>query len=240
MVKTKPKAPTTTQKDWNSLYSYLSKARSSFQAPVDTRISQVSTRLDSEDYHFEVLIKMIIGAQMKEQLSARKLEELKKTGLSINKFLSLSEEDLADELLGISYNKKKAKYIQGTCKILKEKYDEKVPLDYNKLISLPGIGPRSANMLLTILGKKPDHMITDANIHRICNRLGIISCSNQTQSEKELSKIIPKDLTAKSYVTLLGFAQVYCLPSQPLCKSCPASVVCKKVGLNAEKKSISD
>ena len=235
MVKTKPKTPTLNQKDWSSLYSHLSKARSSFQAPVDVRISQVSTKLESEEYRFEVLIKMIIGAQMKEELSARKLEELKKKGLSINKFLSISEEDLADDLFGISYHKKKARYIQGTCKILKEKYEDRVPLDYNKLLSLPGIGPRSANMILTILGSQPNHMITDSNIHRICNRLGIISCSNQNQSEKQLSRLIPKSMSSSSYITLLGFAQVYCLPNRPLCNSCPASIVCKKVGLKTEE-----
>jgi endonuclease-3 len=231
MVKGKTKSLLVNSKDWNSLYSFLKNARGSFEAPVDTRISETTSQVNSEDYRFSILIKMIIGAQMRENLSAKKLEALKVKGLNVERFLKTSEEDLIEELTGISYHKKKAKYVKKTCEMLEGEFEGKVPLDYKSLISLPGIGSRSANMLLTILGKPSNNMIVDANIHRISNRLGIISTDNPNQTEKELSKIIPKDLTKEFYVNLLGFAQVYCKPKAPDCKSCPASAICNKVGL---------
>ncbi|OMJ81992.1 hypothetical protein SteCoe_17426 [Stentor coeruleus] len=216
------------KKQCEDLYMKLKKLRKNFIAPVDERIQESTNNSDfgSEDFKFSVFVRLIIGSRTKDSAVAKKIEYLKSKGLTINSILDHSQETLAYELKGVSFPNNKAKYLIKSAKIIKNNYNGIIPDTYKDLISLPGLGPRTANMFLHICYGKTEGIIVDSNIHRIANRLGLVKTETEKQTQKELEKIVPKTQWKDLYVNLLGFSQVFCSVKNPDCEKCPASDIC--------------
>lgn len=231
MVKKFMKGNENVKKDrnqWEDLYMKLKRLRKKFVAPVDERIEECVNNpdFDSEEFRFSVLVRLLIGSRTKDSAVAKKIEYLKSNGLTINSILDYNQETLAEELKGVSFPNNKAKYLLKSAAIIKNKYNGTIPDTYNDLISLPGLGPRTANMFLHICYGKTEGMIVDSNIHRIANRLGLVKTATEKQTQKELEKKIPKSQWKDLYVNLLGFSQVFCSVNNPDCEKCPASDIC--------------
>jgi len=121
--------------------------------------------------------------------------------------------------------KNKAKNIIKTAGILVEKYNGKVPDTLEELISLPGVGRKTANIVLERAFDKPAISV-DVHVHRISNRIGIVNTRNPYHTEKELERCIPKKRWGDVNYLFVQFGRMICKPRNPRCDICPFFKMC--------------
>lgn len=126
------------------------------------------------------------------------------------------------------FYKNKAKSIKGCCQKLIKEFNSVVPNTMNELISLPGIGRKSANILLQECFNKTEGIAVDTHVTRITRKMGFSNGKTQEQIEKELMKKIPKEKWNKINHILVNHGRKFCIARRPNCNECPISTICPK------------
>jgi len=178
------------------------------------------------DYSF--LMAVVMSAQTTDVQVNKVTDRLFKKYNTIDDFLNLGEENLAKEISSIGLYRNKAKNIIGLLKILKEKYNGRVPNSREALESLPGVGRKSANVVLNELFDQPT-IAVDTHVLRLTNIMGISTSNNPIQVEKDLEKVIPDKYkkNISNYLVLHG--RYVCKARKPDCEHCQISKVCPKI-----------
>jgi len=179
---------------------------------------------------FELLIATILSAQTTDKqvnVITKKLFSKHKTPVE---FASLTPEQLAEEIKGCGLYNNKSKAIIKTCRMLLEKFGGNVPQDRHDLESLPGVGRKTAGVILMIGFNKPA-LPVDTHIHRIASRLGIASGKSPIKTEKELTSCIPKDMWHDAHLLLIQHGRMICTARSPKCSSCSIEYLCAKSNL---------
>lgn len=191
--------------------------------------------LDTEGFsEFELLISTILSARTKDDVTykaARKLFEKANTPVKI---MRLSEQQIIELIYPVGFYKTKAKNIKKTSAIIHEKYNDRVPDELEELLKLPGVGRKTANLVIAVAFKK-DGLCVDTHVHRISNRLGIIKTRNPEETEMKLREILPKKYWEIYNRLLVSFGQNICKPISPFCNICPISSYCKKIGVRSSR-----
>jgi endonuclease-3 len=138
-------------------------------------------------------------------------------GLGINKIKNLIKS------IGLFNNK--AKNLYYLSKILLEKYKSKVPNTFEELILLPGVGRKTANVVLNAAFNKPT-IAVDTHVFRVGNRTGLSNGNNPEQVENQLLKILPKKHIKKAHHLILLHGRYICKSRNPLCKNCVINKIC--------------
>ena len=169
---------------------------------------------------YELLIAIVLSAQTTDK------RVNKVTGILFNKYptaLDLSNaeyEDVKSVIARLGLSSNKAKNIIATSKMLVEKYNGIVPSTLEELITLPGVGRKTANVVLSE-GYKIPRIAVDTHVERVSKRLGIVSDSASVLDvEQTLMKLIDEPLWHKSHHLLLFFGRYFCLAKKPNCKNC--------------------
>jgi len=177
----------------------------------------------------ELMIAVILSAQATDigvnKVTAKLFNKYK----NINDFANADLEELQSYISSINYYKTKGERIINACKFVIENYSSKLPPDINELIKIPGIGRKSANVILHEGLGNSQGIVVDTHITRVSNRLGLTSYNNQKDAEKiesELKKIVPKNdwKFYSSAVVLHG--RYVCKAKNPKCKECALNDVC--------------
>lgn len=178
------------------------------------------------DYSF--LMAVVMSAQTTDIQVNKVTDKLFKKYKTIDDFLNLGEENLAREISSIGLYRNKAKNIIGLLKILKEKYNGHVPNSRETLESLPGVGRKSANVVLNELFDQPT-IAVDTHVLRLTNIMGISTSNSPLQAEKDLEKVIPEKYkkNISNYLVLHG--RYVCKARKPDCDHCQISKVCPKI-----------
>lgn len=134
----------------------------------------------------------------------------------------------------VGFYRVKSKNIKTIAKDLIERFRGQVPDDLDELLSLKGVGRKTANLVLTLGFAKPG-ICVDTHVHRISNRLGFVKTKNPLQTEMVLRKILPKRFWIEYNDLLVAFGQNICKPVSPLCSICKLSLYCPKVGVKAHR-----
>ncbi len=124
----------------------------------------------------------------------------------------------------------KATAIKAICRILIEKYDEKVPSTEEALLSLPGVGRKTANIVLTSCFATPQ-IAVDIHVHRITHRLGWVTTTTVLETELALTKLVPARFHAVVNRVFVAHGQTCCLPRSPHCSKCPILSYCQRIGV---------
>lgn len=178
------------------------------------------------DYSF--LMAVVMSAQTTDVQVNKVTDKLFKKYKTIDDFLNLGEKNLAKEISSIGLYRNKAKNIIGLLKILKEKYNGHVPNSREALESLPGVGRKSANVVLNELFDQST-IAVDTHVLRLTNIMGISTSNNPMQVEKDLEKVIPEKYkkNISNYLVLHG--RYVCKARKPDCDHCQISEVCPKI-----------
>jgi len=179
---------------------------------------------------FKILISCLLSLRTKDKNTEKvsdKLFKIVKTPTEISKIPIKRLEKL---IYSSGHYKKKAKTLKHVSKVLIEKYDGKVPDKKEELLSIKGIGPKTANIVLSFAFGKLVLPI-DTHCHRIPNRLGWIKTKTPDSTEKELEKILPKKYWREFNRTFVLFGKTICQPISPWCSKCPIKKYCKKIGI---------
>ena len=126
------------------------------------------------------------------------------------------------------FYKHKARDIVLACQMLIDKYDSKVPGTMDELLSLPGVGRKTANLLLGDLYKVPGSVVCDTHCIRICGRLGLSQGKEPEKVEQQLRKILPPEESSDFCHRIVLFGREICIARSPKCSECPLTMFCKE------------
>ena len=183
---------------------------------------------------FQILISTIISLRTKDQVTAQASERLFKIAKTPEDILKLSEEEIQKAIYPAGFYKNKSKTIKEIARIIVEKYNGKVPDNLEELLKLPGVGRKTANLVLALSFGKPA-ICVDIHVHRITNRLGFVKTKNPEETEKQLMEKVPVEHWNRINDLLVAFGQTICKPVSPLCSKCPVEKYCEKVGVEKHR-----
>ena len=179
-----------------------------------------------KDDPYRVLVCGILSARSKDEKTVPVCRRLFEKYPTPEALLKAPLEEVEEVLKGIGLYRQKAKYLKGAVKILVEKYGGKLPDNIEELTRLPGVGRKIANIIL-IHVFNADTIAVDTHVHRIANRLGLVSTKTPEETERELKKIAPKRLWKEINYLLVGLGQTVCSPKGPKCEICPLKGLCE-------------
>ncbi|WP_061996314.1 endonuclease III [Clostridium sp. ATCC 25772] len=175
---------------------------------------------------FELLISTILSAQCTDERVNIVTKELYKDYNTPEAILELTEEELGEKIRSCGFYRNKSKNIIGCCKMLLEKYDGKVPSEMEELIKLPGVGRKTANVVMSNAYGKPA-IAVDTHVFRLSNRIGIAKGKNVEEVEEKLMKNIPKDMWSDAHHYLIWHGRKICNARKPKCETCPIIQYCE-------------
>ena len=178
---------------------------------------------------FELLIAVILSAQATDKSVNKATFKLFATANTPSAMLKLGETGLREHIKTIGLHNSKASNIIKTCTILKEKFNSQVPEDRSALESLPGVGRKTANVVLnTAFGQAT--MAVDTHIFRVANRTKIAPGKNVLEVEKKLLRYVPKVFLQHAHHWLILHGRYTCVARTPKCNSCIIQDLCEYNG----------
>ena len=197
----------------------LKRNSANFKSPV---VTEIAVRTKDP---FKVLISCLLSLRTKDAVTWKASERLFKIADTPEKISALSLEEIERAIYPVGFYRTKAKRIKEISKILKEKYNSRVPNDFNELLKLKGVGRKTANIVM-VYGFGKEGLPIDTHCHRIPNRLGWIKTKKPEDTEKALRKLIPKKYWFEFNDLFVQFGQNICKPVKPMCNICPIKGYC--------------
>lgn len=174
---------------------------------------------------FELLIATILSAQCTDVRVNLVTAELFKEFNTPEAMLTLSVEELGNRIKSCGLHTMKAPNILGTCRLLIEMHDGEVPGTMEALTSLPGVGRKTANVVLSN-GFGVPAIAVDTHVQRVSNRIGLAASESVEKTEQQLMKIIPKSRWSHSHHLLIFHGRRCCSARKPACERCPLVGIC--------------
>lgn len=175
---------------------------------------------------FELLIAVILSAQATDISVNKATKELYKKYNTAAKILKLGEEGLKEYIKSIGLYNSKAKNIIAACKVLNEKYKKRFPNTREELEELPGVGRKTANVVLnTLYGE--DTIAVDTHVYRVSKRIGLADAATHVAVEKQLMQVVPKKYLKNAHHWLILHGRYTCMARKPKCDSCVIEKFCE-------------
>ena len=174
---------------------------------------------------FTLLISVVLSAQCTDINVNNVTKNIYKKYYHPNHFINLGEKKIRNLIKSIGLFNSKAKNIYNLSKILLEKYKGKIPKKFDELMQLPGVGRKTANVVLNAAFNKPT-IAVDTHVFRVANRTGLANGKNPEQVENQLLKILPKKNLTKAHHLILLHGRYTCKSRNPLCEKCIINKIC--------------
>jgi len=212
----------------DKIYKILKKEVKDYDAPLVDLI-QIQTKNP-----FKVLITTILSARTKDRTTKESAKRLFNKIKNIEDLEKINKKELEKLIYPVGFYKTKSKNLTLLPKILKKEFNNKIPETVEKLIKLPGVGRKTANLVVAIAFNK--HAIcVDTHVHRITNRIGYIKTKTPYETEIKLRKKLPKKYWKTINSILVAFGQNTCRPISPICSKCPVYKECRKVNVKTSR-----
>jgi len=180
---------------------------------------------------FTLLTSVVLSAQCTDVNVNNVTKSIYKKYYTPKHFVDLGINKITNLIKGIGLFNNKGKNLYYLSKILLEKCQSKVPSKFEELILLPGVGRKTANVVLNAVFNKPT-IAVDTHVFRVGNRTGLSSGKNPEQVENQLLKILPKKHIKKAHNLILLHGRYTCKSRNPLCKKCVINKICLYKGKN--------
>ncbi len=174
---------------------------------------------------FQLLVATILSAQSTDVQVNKITKKLFAKYPDVQHMAKLSAKELEKEIKGVGLFRNKSKNIVETSKIILEKYQGEVPSTFEELIQLPGVGRKTANVVLANAFNIPA-IAVDTHVFRVSNRIGISKSKNPDACEKDLQNAIPKELWSKAHHWLIFHGRRVCHARKPACNKCILLELC--------------
>ena len=196
----------------------------SVQPPRMTALRELRESENGEP--FAILIGTILSARTKDENTARVVKSLFSRYKTAKDLAGAKVKDVEKIIHSIGFYHVKARRIIDVAKIIHTQYSGRVPKNMDELVSLPGVGRKTANCVLVYAFEKPAIPV-DIHVHRISNRLGLVETKTPEQTEQELVSKIPKKYWLRINDTFVMYGQNICKPISPMCGVCKIKKLCK-------------
>lgn len=208
-----------TIKDIPAVNRLLKKEFESRRAPIMELVA-----VQTED-PFMILVGTILSARTKDACTAAACERLFSKLTTPEGLENISRKELEKTIHPVGFYRDKARHLKMLPQVLKQKFNGVIPKTVEELCELPGVGRKTANLVVALGFGKPA-ICVDVHVHRICNRLGLLTTKRPYDTEMKLREILPRRywITWNSY--LVSFGQTRCAPRKPDCDGCPIKPYC--------------
>lgn len=177
---------------------------------------------------FELTIAVLLSAQCTDETVNKVTKDLFQKYTSPKDYISVPIEELEQDIRRIGLFRNKAKHIQNLCRIVIEQYEGDVPKTHDQLILLPGVGRKTANVVVSNAFGVPA-IAVDTHVERVSKRLGLAGWNDSVlEVEKKLMKKIPKEEWTDTHHRLIFFGRYHCKAQNPQCQICPLLDVCRE------------
>ena len=183
-------------------------------------------QIEEQGDPFKILIGTILSARTRDENTTRVVNKLFAKFRTPQDLASADIDEIKKIIHSIGFYNVKAERIKQVSQMLVAKFGGQVPSDIDSLLELPGVGRKTANCVLVYAFNKPAIPV-DVHVHRISNRLGLVSTKMPEQTELELSKLVDKRLWTKVNDTFVMYGQNICLPVRPNCTVCDLKRICR-------------
>ena len=189
---------------------------------------------------FELLVAVILSAQCTDQRVNIVTERLFAKAATPESIVALGLARLEEEIHECGFFHAKAKNILETCKILLRDFGGEVPEEFDALLSLPGVGRKTANVVTSVAFRRPA-IAVDTHVFRVANRLHLATGESPDEVERGLNKAIPRERWSEAHHWLIWHGRKICKARRPLCGECPLAALCPSYGTDgANERKASD
>jgi endonuclease-3 len=193
--------------------------------PAITKIS----RAEKRDPYL-VLVGTLLSLRTKDELTEKVMARLIREVRTPEEMMAIPVEMLQKLIYPVGFYKNKSITLKNVSEVLIDKYGGKVPDSIDELLTLKGVGRKTANLVVTEGYNKPG-ICVDTHVHRISNRIGIVKTKNPHETEEALRIVLPKKYWIIYNTLLVTFGKKICTPISPHCSICPISHLSKKIGV---------
>jgi endonuclease-3 len=176
---------------------------------------------------FKILISTILSARTRDENTRQATNALFSKYKTPDMIANADLSNLEELIQKAGFYRVKAKRLKEVSNIIVQKFNGRVPDNFEDLINLPGVGPKTANCVL-VYAFKISAIPVDTHVHRISNRLQWVKTTKPEQTEEELKLKVPKDQWIRINRLFVRFGQEICLPNNPKCDECPITQICPK------------
>jgi len=204
----------------------LAKAIDGLDEPAVEKISR-----DRQEDAFQVLIATMLSAQTRDAVTAAASERLFRVARTPKSMAKLTTAQIQKLIYPVSFYRNKAVHVKQTCDEILARYGGRVPDTMEELLTLPGVGRKTANLVLILAHRSDENICVDTHVHRIANRLGWVQTRTPEQTEHALYRVTRRRWWPIINLYLVTWGQNVCRPVYPLCPQCVLLDICPRVGV---------
>jgi endonuclease-3 len=199
------------------------------EEPAVEKISEAT-----QEDPFQVLIATLLSAQTKDAVTAAASERLFKVADTPQLMVKLTVPRIERLIYPVSFYRNKARHVKQACRQILDDFGGVVPRTMEELLTLAGVGRKTANLVLILSHASQDNICVDTHVHRISNRLGWVKTKTPDQTEQALYEVVPRKWWPDVNLYLVTWGQNVCKPVYPRCRACVVSPMCPRVGVTRE------
>jgi endonuclease-3 len=204
----------------------LAKAIDGLDEPAVEKIAK-----DQQEDPFQVLIATMLSAQTKDAVTAAASARLFRVARTPRTMAKLTHAQIRRLIYPVSFYRNKAVHVKETCRQIVERFGGRVPSTMEELLTLPGVGRKTANLVLILAHSSEENICVDTHVHRISNRMGWVRTKTPDETERALYEATARRWWPIINLYLVTWGQNVCRPVYPLCPQCVLADVCPKFGV---------
>lgn len=204
----------------------LARAIDGLDEPAVEKISN-----DQKGDPFQVLIATMLSAQTRDEVTHAASMRLFRVARTPRAIRRLTTQEVQRLIYPVSFYRHKARHVKQTSRILVDRYRGKVPATMEELLRLPGVGRKTANLVLIEAHGSDENICVDTHVHRISNRLGWVRTKTPDETEQALYRAVARRFWPLVNLYLVTWGQNVCRPVYPLCGSCVLADLCARAGV---------
>jgi endonuclease III len=190
-----------------------------------------------EEDPFQVLIATLLSARTQDATTLAASTRLFRVARTPRSMARLTVRRIEQLIYPVSFYRHKARHVKATCKMLVSTFGGRVPMTMEQLLTLPGVGRKTANLVLILAFKSLSNICVDTHVHRISNRLGWVRTDTPDETEQALYRATARRWWPYINLYLVTWGQNVCRPVYPRCGTCAIAPYCRQVGVVAASKT---
>jgi endonuclease-3 len=202
----------------------LAKAIDGLDEPAVEKIAE-------QEDAFQVLIATMLSAQTRDAVTEAASRRLFRVARTPRTLARLEEKEIERLIYPVSFYRNKARHVKAACEQIVSRFGGRVPATMEELLTLPGVGRKTANLVLILAHASRSNICVDTHVHRIANRMGWVATRTPEETEKALYKMAARRWWPLINLYLVTWGQNVCRPVYPRCAACVLTDICPKVGV---------
>jgi endonuclease-3 len=205
----------------------LGKAITGMELPAVEKVAEAEA-----DNAFQILIATLLSARTQDATTAAASGRLFARARTPRAMAKLPVREIERLIYPVSFYRNKAEHVKACCELLITRFSGRVPDTLEDLVTLPGVGRKTANLVLILAFKSRQNICVDTHVHRISNRLGWVATKTPEETEQALYKATEQRWWASLNLYLVTWGQNVCRPVHPRCGDCAIAADCPRIGVN--------